>query len=85
MTSNLGLLALTTEDEFKEVSAVGQFTAPNHDPNCKTDHLVLKFAYQMMGFLNWHVIRHSASKKAPTFKFAQSTLSMEGLKDWGLI
>lgn len=80
------LARLMTYDELRERAVVvDQFKAPNHDPNCTKNHLVLRFAYKMMGSLSWHVIKHPPCPKDPTFKFAQSTLSMEGLKDWGLL
>lgn len=74
---------LATNEEVKEVAAVGQFSAPNHDPKCAKKHTILKYAFQQPGYQDipathfWHVISEGRSK--------HSTLSIDGLKEWGLI
>lgn len=88
--TNKALKFLTAETEQEELSALGTapalkcnpFTAPNHDPECKRNHLVLRFAYNMCGFDNWHVLKHQNPKYTPE---CTTTLSMRGLREWGFI
>lgn len=84
--TNQGLKALTVPEEQKEIEVVeikeSLFSAPNHDPNCKADHLLLRYAFSMsvpdQGRIPfWHVLSAGRS--------FHSTLSMMGLHDWGLI
>lgn len=69
--------------EFTKLIADEAFTAPNHDPNCKRQHLLLRYAFIQRGFgftpdaHFWHVLT-----PGPSF---HSTLSIKGLHDWGLI
>lgn len=63
------------------------FTAPNHDPKCTRKHTVLRHAYIQPEFKirekvypathYWHVINEGPNQF--------STLSINGLKEWGLI
>lgn len=73
--SELAPLATPTKEASK-------FSMPNHDPNCKCEHLLLRYAFQQKwpGFPSvnyWHVMSEGRSK--------HSTLSIEGLKEWGLM
>ena len=78
----MNLESLSTQEEIAEVRAVGKFSAPNHDPECTRKHLVLRYAFQQKfaghpPIIMWHVISAGRSH--------HSTLSMEGLKEWGLL
>lgn len=69
LLNNQGLIALTVLDEQKELTAVGKRK--------------IKFAFFQSDFEGgripyWHVMD-------PTSPSYQSTLSMEGLREWGII
>jgi hypothetical protein len=84
-----------TPGEVAEATVVtcNQFSTPNHDPNCKREHLRLKYAFVQPGFMStdektgtckifegahfWHVMSDGP--------FHHSTLSMQGLKEWKLL
>lgn len=76
---------ITVEAERKEVDVVlnGQkngFTMPNHNPDCTTKHLLLRFAYWQKGY--------GTVPDLPYFHVMsdfETTLSIEGLKNWGYI
>lgn len=95
--TNEGLKALTVESEQIELQVIGTkpsmqcapFEAPNHNPECKVKHLLLRYAYTMPAYKdkvpalpNWHVLQHSNPKYSPDSK---TTLSMRGLKEWGFV
>lgn len=85
--NNPALKALTTNEEQAEIKVTtlkcNPFTAPNHNPNCQFNHLVLRYALLQPGWgsvpptMMWHVLSDNRA--------GQTTLSMEGLKDWGLL
>lgn len=83
MRLQLRMSDLATTDEVNEVKAITKFNAPNHNPLCQHKHTVLRYAFTQRGFgsipnmLYWHVISEGKSH--------HSTLSLEGLKEWGLI
>lgn len=83
LLNNPGLIALTVVDEQKEIAAVNGFTMPNHNPECKHKHLLLRFAHMQRGYghikpvLMFHVMN-------PGNHF-ETTLSMDGVRRWKLI
>lgn len=76
---------LATPGEIAEVTAAvcSPFNEPNHDRRCRREHLRLRFAFVQPGYGDWpptpfwHVMSEGPSK--------HSTLSMQGLREWGLI
>lgn len=59
------------------------FDAPNHDPQCTKPHVLLRAAFLQKGYgivpdtWFWHVLSKN--------KAGQTTLSMQGLKEWGIL
>lgn len=87
MNINPGLAYLAAETELAAAHAVKKVfsansVAPNHNPNCTFKHPQVMFAFWQDDFQGgkiayWHVMSEGRSK--------HSTLSMDGLKQWGVL
>lgn len=84
MLNNRGLAFLTTPDEKKELSVTGiKILSPEsiaaQNRTYPKGTVKLKRTFTMLGFKFWRVI-------APDYHANyQSDLSLEGLKEWGII